>query len=125
MIVCSHKYPMHPMAHQDISSSLCGVDLKAQGRLFGRKTIIPRGAILNYHSKGFASFPNESCPRHGHPFTPLSCQVLPDQDQSIFSLLLGMPTGDLWDDGEMLTVYRYVRGSKRLQLPAEFRPLLF
>lgn len=43
----------------------------------------------------------------------------------IIQHLLELPTGDPWDDAELWTIFRYVRGSKRLQLPAQYRPVLF
>ena len=39
--------------------------------------------------------------------------------------LADLETGDPWDDAELWSVYSYVRGSKKLQLPDEYRFLLF
>ena len=32
--------------------------------------------------------------------------------------------GDLWSEGHLIDVVRYLRGSKRLTIPEEWRPLL-
>lgn len=43
----------------------------------------------------------------------------------LFQSLADLETGDPWDDAELWSVYSYVRGSKKLRLPEEYRPLLF
>lgn len=50
------------------------------------------------------------------------CKVM--SEKNIFSILLEMPTGDVWDDAELWTIYEYVRGSKKLHIPEAYRPLL-
>ena len=52
-----------------------------------------------------------------------TAQVFPGQ--SVINLLLEMPTGDTWNDGELWTVYEYLRGSKALCLPDPYRVVLF
>ena len=44
---------------------------------------------------------------------------------TVLEQLLDLPMGDVWNDAEILSVYRYVRGSKHLRLPPAFKPLLF
>lgn len=56
------------------------------------------------------------------PDSLTSCQVT---TPNVLQTLLEMPVGDPWDDGEVWTIYRYVRGSKKLCLPDAYRPLLF
>jgi len=35
-----------------------------------------------------------------------------------------LPWDDLWGDADMVNVIRYLRGSKLLEIPDEWRPLL-
>ena len=55
--------------------------------------------------------------------TKLIWQVQPEE--AILDSILSMETGDPWDDAELYSVYRYIRGSKNLALPQSYRPLLF
>lgn len=50
-------------------------------------------------------------------------QVQPEE--AILNSILSMETGDPWDDAELWSVYRYIRGSKNLALPQSYRPVLF
>ena len=38
-------------------------------------------------------------------------------------LLVNMPTGDLWEDAELVQFLDYVLASKRLVVPEEYQPV--
>ena len=42
----------------------------------------------------------------------------------LIALYASMEWGDLWEDASMMSVLRYLRGSKRLQIPSEWRPVI-
>ena len=44
--------------------------------------------------------------------------------KTIRQLLLAMPLADTWDDAELFSVYRYVRGSKQLSVPESLKATL-
>ena len=45
-------------------------------------------------------------------------------EKSLLELLREMPMGDTWDDAEMWTIYKYVKGAKSLRLPDSFKTIL-
>lgn len=42
----------------------------------------------------------------------------------MIDLYANYPWGDLWAEGDLLSVVRYLRGSKKLKLPNEWRSVL-
>ena len=44
--------------------------------------------------------------------------------KTIRQLLVAMPLADTWDDAELYSVYRYVRGSKQLRVPESLKSTL-
>lgn len=47
-----------------------------------------------------------------------------DWDTPLIDLYANYPWGDLWAEGDLLSVVRYLRGSKKLKLPNEWRSVL-
>ena len=81
-------------------------------------------------SRGFYCWKSVQTSYHYYPLGPSQlgimksiCQVQPEE--VILNSILSMETGDPWDDAELWSVYRYIRGSKNLACPQSYRPLLF
>ena len=47
-----------------------------------------------------------------------------DSSVPLTELFAAMPWGDLWNDADMVSVVRYLRGSKKLRIPPEWREVL-
>jgi len=60
----------------------------------------------------------------GEMFVILSFSTQVDQFSDLRDLYAQLPWGDDWNDASLNDVIIYLRGSKLLNIPAEWRPLL-
>ena len=52
------------------------------------------------------------------------CHTEVDWETPLIDLYVAYPWGDMWHEGQLLHVARYLRGSKRLNMPQEWRTVI-
>ena len=76
--------------------------------------------------KGHSKFPRlryiTNLVSNGFPMVAQHMQV--DMSSNLMAMYASLPWGDTWDDAAASAIVRYLRGSKLVKIPPEWKPLL-